>query len=296
MKLRIATRSSAQASTQAGAVASALEAAGHRCELVLVDTQGDRTQAAGVPLHTIGGQGVFTKEIQLAVLDGRADLAVHSAKDLPTVPHPGLVIGAFTERRTAADALIGGTLATLPFGATVATGSVRRRAQIGRARPDLTFAELRGNIGTRLERIPDGGAIVMAVAALEVLGLIQSIGAQHTWEVLDPLEFVPAIGQGCVAVEHRADDRSVAAAVAAIDHLPTRYAVTVERAFLGELGSGCTLPVGAHVRGGRLHVFLAGEASGVVVSERFDLTGDHADDVDTARAAAQATLATVSGG
>src|SRR5690606_15151315 len=132
-----------QASTQAGAVAAALEAAGHSCELVLVDTHGDRTQAAGVPLHSIGGQGVFTKEIQAAVLDGRADLAVHSAKDLPTVPHPGLVIGAFTERRTAADALIGATLATLPFGATVATGSVRRRAQIGRARPDLTFAELR---------------------------------------------------------------------------------------------------------------------------------------------------------
>src|SRR5690606_14722997 len=119
------------------------------------------------------------------------------------VPHPGLTIGAFTERRNPSDAVIGATLAGLPYGAKVATGSVRRRAQLRRARPDLTFAELRGNIGKRLEKIPEGGAIVMAVAALEVLGLTEEIAARHAWEVLDPVEFVPAIGQGCVAVEHR---------------------------------------------------------------------------------------------
>ncbi|HWL45319.1 MAG TPA: hydroxymethylbilane synthase [Ilumatobacter sp.] len=296
MKLRIATRASAQATTQATAVAAALEAAGYPCELVVVDTHGDRTQAANVPLHSIGGQGVFTKEVQAAVLDGRADVAVHSAKDLPTQGHPELTIGAFTERRTAADALVGATLAALPAGATVATGSVRRRAQLGRARPDLTFAELRGNIGTRLERIPDGGAIVMAVAALEVLGLVHEVSSTRTWDVLDPVEFVPAVGQGCVAVDHRRDDRGVAEALASIDHAATRAAVTVERAFLGELGSGCSLPVGAYVRSRRLHVFLAGATADVAVSETIDLTGDVAADCETARQAARAAHATVSGG
>lgn len=297
MKLRIATRGSAQATTQANAIGAALEQAGHTVELVIVETQGDRTQASNVPLHSIGGQGVFTKEIQNAVLDGRADIAVHSAKDLPTETHPGLAIGAFAERRTPADALVGSTLAGLPYGATIATGSVRRRAQLGRARPDLQFTELRGNIGTRLERIPEGGAIVMAVAALEVLGLVHDVATAHTWEVLDPVEFVPAIGQGCVAVEHRRDDRGVAEALAAIDHAATRAAVTVERAFLAELGAGCSLPVGAHARSNRLHIFLAGQHDGALtdraVSETLELSGDLAADIETARAAARAAHATV---
>lgn len=293
MKLRLATRGSAQATTQATAVATALEAAGHRCELVIVDTQGDRSQATNVPLHSIGGQGVFTKEIQAAVLDGRADLAVHSAKDLPTTPHPGLVIGAFTERRTPADALIGSTLSGLGYGATVATGSVRRRAQLGRARPDLTFVELRGNIGTRLERIPDGGAIVMAIAALEVLGRVHEVTSTHAWEVLDTTEFVPAVGQGCVAVECRTDDRSTTDALSAIDHPATRAAVTVERAFLAELGSGCSLPVGAYARGHRLQIFLADDTTGRAVSETVELSGDPVDDVRLAGVTARAAHATI---
>ena len=296
MTLRIATRGSAQATTQAGAVAQALEASGFPCELVIVETQGDRTQQLNVPLHSIGGQGVFTKEIQNAVLDGRADLAVHSAKDLPTDTHPDLVIGAFTERRTPNDALIGATLAGLPYRATVATGSVRRRAQLRRARPDLTFAELRGNIGRRLEQIPEGGAIVMAVAALEVLGIVQDVASTHGWDVLDPIEFVPAIGQGCVAVEHRRNDRVAAEAVAAIDHAATRAAVMVERAFLGELGSGCSLPVGAYARGSRLNVFLASEEDDVAVSETIDLTGDPETDREAARELAREALATVTWG
>ncbi|MEY2959479.1 MAG: porphobilinogen deaminase, partial [Actinomycetota bacterium] len=167
--VRIATRGSAQARTQALAVADRLGAAGQDAELVFVETFGDRSAA---PLHSIGGQGVFVKEVQRAVIDGRADIAVHSAKDLPTAPSPGLVIAAFTERRSAADALVGRRLADLPHGATVATGSVRRRAQIARVRPDLEFVELRGNIHTRLERTPPGGSIVMAVAALQILGLV----------------------------------------------------------------------------------------------------------------------------
>lgn len=280
--IRIATRGSAQAVTQAEAVADQLREHGHDVELVLIETHGDRTQASGVPLHSIGGQGVFTKEVQVAVLDGRADLAVHSAKDLPTTPTDGLDIGAFTKRRSASDALIGASLGELPFGATVATGSVRRQAQIHRARRDLQFVELRGNIHTRLEKVPDGGAIVMAVAALEVLGLTGRIA-----EVLDPSEFVPAVGQGCVAVECRVDDRSTRRALEAIDHEATRRAVSIERAFLAELGSGCSLPVGAHVESKRLHTFLADLDSGITATERIELSGDDEDDIERARRAAR---------
>ena len=174
MRLRLATRGSPQARRRPRrSPTPCVAAAGADVELVFVETTGDRQR--DVPLHVIGGQGVFVKEVQHAVLDGRADAAVHSAKDLPSIAHPALTIGAFTRRRDPADALIGRSLAELADGATVATGSVRRRAQLAEARPDLQFVELRGNIATRLERIPDGGAIVMAVAALEVLGLTDRI-------------------------------------------------------------------------------------------------------------------------
>jgi len=282
--IRIATRGSRQALTQAQFVAHHLGLAGHRCELVVVETTGDRTQSANVPLHSIGGQGVFVKEVQQAVLDGRADLAVHSAKDMPTAATPGLVIGAFTERRSAADALVGRPLVDLPTGAKVATGSVRRRAQLGRARPDLEFVELRGNIATRLDKIPDGGSIVMAVAALEVLDLTERIA-----DVLDPAEFVPAVGQGCVAVECGVHDGASVEALAAVDHPTTRHEVLVERAFLAELGSGCSLPIGAYADNRRLYTFLADFDSGVTVSDTIELTdGDLEADVEIARDAARA--------
>jgi hydroxymethylbilane synthase len=289
--IRIATRASAQARTQAELVAAQLVDAGHDAELVFIETFGDRTQADAVPLHSIGGQGVFVKEVQRAVLDGRADVAVHSAKDLPTETAEGLVIAAFTRRRTASDALVGRSLVDLPSGATVATGSVRRRAQLRRARPDLEFVELRGNIHTRLEKVPDGGSIVMAVAALEILGLTDRIA-----ERLDPAEFVPAVGQGCVAVECREGDERIAVALARIDHPDTRREVLVERAFLAELGSGCSLPVGAHVDGPRLYAFLADEASGITVSETIDLRGELDADVELARLTARAAYEHVSGG
>lgn len=279
--LRIATRGSQQATTQALAVADQLITAGTPAELVIIDTHGDRTQASNVPLHSIGGQGVFTKEVQLAVLDGRADLAVHSAKDLPSAPTEGLVIGAFMQRRNAADALIGVRLSDLGFEATIATGSVRRRAQLGRARPDLKFEELRGNIGTRLERIPEGGSIVMAVAALEVLGLTDRIA-----ELLDPAEFVPAVGQGCVAVECGDRNRKVLEALSEIDHRETRYEVSIERAFMAELGSGCSLPIGAYVDGAKLFIFLADPETGRTASDTIELTGDLEQDLGRARHAA----------
>lgn len=289
--IRIATRGSGQALTQATAVADRLVAAGHEIEIVVIDTAGDRSQADNVPLHSIGGQGVFVKEVQQAVLDGRADIAVHSAKDLPTTPTPGLVIGAFTARRSAADALIGRSLVDLPTGATVATGSVRRRAQLARARPDLQFVELRGNIPTRLEKVPDGGAVVMAVAALEVLELTDRID-----DVLDTAEFVPAVGQGCVAVECRERDGKVLESLAGIDDPDTRHEVTVERAFMAQLGSGCSLPIGAHVDHRRLFTFLADFDTGITVSDTIELSeGDLDADIETARRAADEAHAHVSG-
>ena len=268
--VRLATRSSAQALAQSTVVADALRAAGHEVELVPVDTTGDRR--ADDPLHTMGGQGVFVKEVQRAVIDGYADLAVHSAKDLPSAPTPGLVIAAFCRRRSADDALIGASLADLPAGALVASGSVRRRAQLASVRPDLEFGELRGNIASRLDKIPAGGAIVMAVAALEILEMTDRIA-----ERLDPEIFVPAVGQGCVAVECRVDDDHVRAALAVVDHAETRHAVMVERAFLAELGSGCSLPVGAHCREGRLLSFLADPARGRIERDRVELDGTAAD-------------------
>jgi hydroxymethylbilane synthase len=278
--LRLATRGSRQALGQSAAVAASITSAtGRRVDLVTIETTGD--VRLDVPLHVIGGQGVFVKEVQRAVLDGRADLAVHSAKDLPSAPADGLVIAALCERRDPRDALVGATLDGLPDGATVATGSVRRRAQLRRIRPDLAYDELRGNIDSRLAKIPDGGAIVMAVAALDILGLTDRIA-----ETLGVDDFVPAVGQGCVAVECRSDDHTTRELLGAIDHAGTRHDVEVERAFLGELGSGCSLPVGGHVRDGTLRTFLADLDSGVSVSDQIELPGG-ADDLDIARRAAR---------
>jgi len=271
--MRLATRSSAQARTQAQAVADELTAAhpGLEVELVMVDTTGDRRP--DVPLHQMGGQGVFVKEVQAAVLEGRADLAVHSAKDLPSVTAHGLVIGAYCRRRNPFDALVGRSLADLSSGDLVATGSVRRRAQLGRLVPGLRFAELRGNIGTRLTKVPDGGAIVMAMAALEVLGLLDDVRRQPGLHPVTLEQMVPMVGQGCVAVEHRHDDHQTAGYVAAIDHAATRAAVTVERAFLAELGGGCSLPVAAHLDAGVLHTFLADEAGVRCAVDATDVAG-----------------------
>jgi hydroxymethylbilane synthase len=275
--LRLATRGSAQATAQAQAVADALMAAhdGLQVQLVFVETLGD--QRLDVPLHTIGGQGVFVKEVQRAVLAGHADLAVHSAKDLPSVTGDGLQLAAFTARRDARDALVGRSLADLPQGATVATGSVRRRAQLVAVRPDLQFVELRGNIHTRLSKLPEGGALVMAVAAMQILDITDRIA-----QALPVDEFVPAPGQGCVAIECRDDDSHTATLLAAVDHAPTRLAVEAERAFLAELGTGCSLPVAAHAvetaNGERLlHGFLADPASGRHVARSVAVRADGSD-------------------
>lgn len=255
-RIRIATRSSLQARTQSAAVGEALRSRdpGLEVDFVFVDTTGD--QRAHEPLHSMGGQGVFVKEVQNAVLENRADLAVHSAKDLPSTELEGLVIGAFCERRDPRDVLVGRSLVDLAPGATVATGSVRRRAQLHRVRPDLVFVELRGNIPTRLEKIPSDGAIVMAAAALKVLGWTERID-----EYLEIETMVPAVGQGCVAVECRLEDSATLDLLASVDHVPTRSSVERERAFLAELGSGCSLPVGAFDDGDTMFVHLSSDWS-----------------------------------
>ena len=241
--LRVATRGSALARWQAERVVARLQdCLGDRgAELVVIETTGD--QRADEPLHAIGGTGVFVKEVQAAVLAGQADVAVHSAKDLPAQSFPGLVLAAIPERADPRDALVGSTLADLPTGAVVATGSVRRRAQLAHLRPDLGFAELRGNIHTRLERAAGFDAIVVAAAALDRLDLSSRIA-----ERLDPAVMVPQVAQGALAVECRVDDQATIAQLQTINDPTAERAVVAERAFLAELGSGCSLPIGAYAQ------------------------------------------------
>jgi hydroxymethylbilane synthase len=239
--LRIATRGSPLARWQAGRVAELLRAGDGALavDLVLVETEGDRR--ADVPTWELGGKGVFVKEVQAAVLGGRADLAVHSAKDLPALTPDGLVLAAVPERGDPRDALVGSSLADLPAGARVATGSVRRRAQLADLRPDLTFVGLRGNLGTRLAKAAEHHAAVVAAAALDRMG-----EAGRAAERLAPSVMVPQVAQGALAVECRAGDDDLRARLAAIEDRVARRAVDAERAFLAELGGDCDLPAGAH--------------------------------------------------
>jgi hydroxymethylbilane synthase len=238
--LRLASRGSPLARWQADRVASLLGALpnGPDCEIVVVQTTGDR--AVDVPIDKLGGLGAFVGEVQTAVLEGRADIAVHSAKDLPSTTPAGLLLAAVPERADPRDALVGSRLDDLLPGALVATGSVRRRAQLAWLRPDLNFVELRGNMATRLEKSRREGAGVVAVAALERLGL-----AGEMAEILSTGTLLPQVAQGALAVECRADDLETRALLEVIDDPLAHRAVTAERAFLAELGGGCTLPVGA---------------------------------------------------
>lgn len=219
-------------------------------ELVIVSTAGDRDLASS--LAEIGGKGVFVKEVQAAVLSGEADIAVHSAKDMPAETPEGLTIGAVLERGDPRDALVGCRLADLPTGATVATGAPRRRAQLAALRPDLRFAELRGNIATRLAKAGNYDAIVVAVAALKRLGLLEVAdeagggAVSGIVDVLAPEIFIPQVGQGTIAVECRSDDEATKQLLATINHSPTRICLEAERGFLQALGGDCNLPAGAY--------------------------------------------------
>jgi len=239
--LRVATRGSALARAQADAVATWLgTTADVRVEPVVVETAGDRRLDAQI--WELGARGVFVKEVEAAVLDGRADFAVHSAKDLPSSDEvPELVIAAFPRRGDPRDALVGSTLEGLPVGGLVGTGSVRRRSQLAWHRPDLTFGGLRGNIDSRLEKLAGFDAIVVAAAALRRLGRVPD-----RCEVLEPTTMVPQVGQGALAVQCRADDDATRQLLAGIDDRATRSAVETERAWLREIGGGCDRPVGAH--------------------------------------------------
>lgn len=227
---------------------------GREFTLKLVKTTGDKAKA--VSLSRIGGRGVFVKELESALLEGEIDLAVHSLKDMPGQLPPGLTLGAIVERGETRDALIcpaGHSLDTLPQGASVGTGSPRRVAQLRAYRPDLATKDLRGNVDTRLRRAARGefDAIVLAAAGLERLGRQAEIT-----QYLDPNICLPAVGQGAMAVEVRAGDAETAALVAALDHGPSRAAVTAERAFLQGLGGGCQVPIAALARleGEKLHL------------------------------------------
>ena len=234
--LRVATRGSELARWQAARVATLL---GGDVELVIVTTTGDtRTD---VPIHALGGTGIFVKEVQQAVLEDRADVAVHSAKDLPASVGPeGIVLAAVPERADPRVVLVGSTFAALPAGARIGTGAVRRRAQLAALRPDLTFAELRGNIPTRLDRAAEHDAIVVAAAALERLGRLD-LAAEH----LEPSVMLPQVGPGALAVECRTDDAETRQRLAAIDNTRAHATVGAERAYLAQLGGGCDLPCGA---------------------------------------------------
>jgi hydroxymethylbilane synthase len=215
-------------------------APGTEVELVIVRTEGDRKPDE--PLERIGGRGVFTKEVEVAVLDGRADAAVHSAKDLPSITPPGVVLAAVPPRADPRDGLVGRRLSDLPPGGVVATGSARRRAQLANLRPDLTFVELRGNMGTRVRRAEEGAvhAVVVAVAALDRLGW-----RERLCEALSPLVMLPQAGQGALALECRADDPGTAALLGLVDDPDAHRTVDAERALLAEIGGSCTVPVAA---------------------------------------------------
>jgi hydroxymethylbilane synthase len=271
-RLRVATRGSALARWQADHVAVLAQKAepGLEVETVVVETSGDRRR--DVPIWELGGKGVFVKEVQAAVLEGRADVAVHSAKDLPSLTPDGLVIGAVPERADVRDALVGATLTALPPGATVASGSLRRRAQLAHVRPDLRFEGLRGNIATRLAYAEREAvaAVVMAAAALDRLGLADRIA-----ERLDPDVMLPQVGQGALAVECRADDTDTRCLLDRIEHAPSRRSVDAERGFLAELGGDCSVPAAAHatLAGDRLRVRgLVASADGRTVV-RHELAG-----------------------
>jgi len=257
--LRLATRGSPLARLQAEMVSAWIMAAapGTVVELVIVRTEGDRK--ADEPLERIGGRGVFTKEVEVAVLEERANAAVHSAKDLPSVTPPGMVLAGVPARADPRDGLVGARLADLPPGAVVATGSARRRAQLANLRPDLTFVELRGNMDTRVRRAEEGAvhAVVVAVAALDRLGW-----AERVTEALSTMVMLPQAGQGALALECRADDSPSRALLALVDDHEAHRTVDAERALLAEIGGSCTVPVAAWAEptGGdelRLHGLVA---------------------------------------
>ncbi|HEY0198657.1 MAG TPA: hydroxymethylbilane synthase [Rhodanobacter sp.] len=278
--LRIATRKSALALWQAEHVAALLRAAhpGLRVELVPMSTRGD--EILDQPLATIGGKGLFLKELEVAMLEGRADLAVHSLKDVPAQLEPGFVLPAILPRADAADAFVSNDfadLASLPHGARVGTSSLRRQAQLRALRPDLVLLDLRGNVGTRLGKLDAGDydAIVLACAGLERLGLASRIRSRLT----APL-WLPAPGQAAIAIEAREGQSATLSLLSALDDADTRLEITAERAMNQALGGSCTVPVGAWCvlgeRGLHLRGMVGDAASGRLLHAEAASSSDQA--------------------
>lgn len=244
--LKIGTRQSLLALWQSNHIAACLRKQYPDCEVVLkkIVTKGDRI--LDVPLAQIGGKGLFTKEIEEDLLSGEVDLAVHSLKDMPTVLPEGLCLTAITERANVGDAFVSNkynSFAELPLGAVVGTSSLRRKAQLLAARPDLTIRDLRGNVDTRLRKLDEGlyDAIILAAAGLERLGHGDRIKA-----VIPSSVCLPAVGQGALAIECRTNDAEVRQMLDFLNDAPTVYATNAERAFLGLLEGGCQVPIGVH--------------------------------------------------
>jgi hydroxymethylbilane synthase len=255
MPLRLGTRASALAQWQAQWVAAQLRLFNVAVELVPITTTGDVHQE---PLSPAFGTGVFTKEIQRALLDGRIDLAVHSMKDLPTCEAPGLCLAAIPERAPVDDALIClqyDSLSALPPGAVIGTGSLRRRAQLLNARGDLHMKDIRGNVDTRLQKLDRGeyDALVLAHAGLQRLNLAKRIS-----QLLPISIMLPAVGQGALALETRSEDRAARDAVAPLDHPGSRLAAVAERTMLAALQGGCLAPIAAWARIEEKQLVLAG--------------------------------------
>ena len=241
--IRLGTRASALATTQSGLVADLIrEHLGREVELVEVTTEGDRSAA---PLATLGGTGVFVSALRDALLAGEVDVAVHSLKDLPTTPADGIALAAVPQREDPRDAVVardGLTLGELPAGSRLGTGSPRRVAQLEALGLGLEIEGIRGNVDTRVRKVREGSydAVVLARAGLARLGRLDEVT-----EALDPLQMLPAPGQGALAVECRSGDTDLVAALSRLDDAPTRAAVTAERAVLNTLEAGCTAPLGA---------------------------------------------------
>jgi hydroxymethylbilane synthase len=277
--LRIGTRGSKLALWQATFVGDQLRAkrGATSVELVEVETAGDQVREA--PLSQIGGDGLFTKAIQQALLAGAVDVAVHSLKDLPTQTVAGLVLAAVPPRGSSGDAFVSRKHARfdeLPMGAVVATSSLRRRAQALQRRPDLRLVNIRGNVETRLAKLVEGDldGLILAQAGLERLGRADAIT-----ELLDPSWMLPAIGQGALGLECRGEDVATRQLLASLDHPPTHQTVLAERAFLRTLGGGCLVPIGAvtAIDGGVLNlrgVVLASDGQGRVEGTISGLAAD----------------------
>jgi hydroxymethylbilane synthase len=284
--LTIGSRGSQLALWQANYTKERLEARGFECRIEIIHTKGDRIQ--DVPLNKVGGKGLFTKEIEEALLDGRIDLAVHSMKDLPTELPKGLTIAAIPQRADPLDAIVGGKLRELKLGATIGTSSLRRIAQLKRIRPDLNVQSIRGNVDTRIRKVENGeyDAIVLAAAGLRRLGWGDIISEVFRADIV-----CPAVGQGALAIETRTEGPGHDAC-ALLDDPWTRLPVTAERAMLAELGGGCQVPIGAYGTLENTDLFLTGAVFSPDGSTmiRYTATGECTKPTELGRGVAQVLL------